>query len=130
MGGCGSDDGKELIPVSKVKTRQWGSMQSSAGQWTSTGSLVKRSLPSVIQGPIIRSVDYPSHMLSPPLPSGWLPASLLINRENIQNISVHFRQPISIICIKPCLSSDSVYILIKSGPLAYFDTSQDILDSF
>lgn len=61
--GCGSDEGKKLIPVSKVKTRQWGSMQSSAGQLTSTGSLVKRSLPSVIQGLIIRSVDYPGHML-------------------------------------------------------------------
>lgn len=61
--GCGSDDGEKLIPVSKVKTRQWGSMQSSAGQLTSTGFLVKCSLPSVIQGLIIQSVDYPDHML-------------------------------------------------------------------
>lgn len=130
MGGCGSDDGKELIPVSKVKTRQWGSMRSSAGQWTCTGSPVKRSLPSVIQGPIIQSADYPSHMLSPPLPSGWLPASLFINRENTQNTSVHFCQPISITCLKPCLLSDSVHILIKSGLLAGTDASQDTLVSF
>lgn len=61
--GCGSDDGKKLIPVSKVKTRQWGSMQSSAGQLAAIGSLVKPSLPSVIQGLIIQSVDYPGHML-------------------------------------------------------------------
>lgn len=56
------DDGKELIPVSQVKTRQWGSMQSIAGQLTSTGSLVKCSS-VIIQGPNIQSVDYPGHML-------------------------------------------------------------------
>lgn len=102
-GGCGSDDGKKLIPVSKVKTRQWGSVQSSAGQLTSTGSLVKHSLPSVIQGLIIQSVDYPGHMLLLLCHLAGCLASLLINGESTQNTSVPFCQTISVTCTQPSL---------------------------
>lgn len=82
-GGRGGDGGKKLIQVSTIKTRHWGSRQSSSGQLTSTDSLVKCSPPFVTPGP-----DHPGCRLSRPyasfpLPSGWLPASPPANRENL-----------------------------------------------
>ena len=66
---------------------------------------------------------------SPPLPSGWLPASLLINREHTQNTSVHFCQTISITCTQPYFKAYSVHIWVQSGHLAHYDVSQDVLVS-
>ena len=78
---------KELNHVFKIRTRQWGSMQKSPRPPIATDLLMDRSLPSITQGR-----DHPRCRLSGPYaslpwPSGWLPASLLVDKGNTQQMT-------------------------------------------
>jgi hypothetical protein len=97
---------KELNHVFKIRTRQWGSMQKSPRPPIATDLLMDRSLPSITQGR-----DHPRCRLSGPYaslpwPSGWLPASLLVDKGNTQNhvcqaIPVTFPYFFSLPCTPP-----------------------------